>query len=58
MPDMTMCANEDCPLRKKCYRHADSGTKPTEHWQFYSAFQFVLREDGEARCPDFWLVRQ
>ncbi len=51
MPDISMCAASACPRSKECYRHADSGTKPSEHWQTYSAFAHGV--DG---CASFWLV--
>jgi len=38
MPDISMCANETCPRRQGCYRHEDSGTKPSEHRQSYMHF--------------------
>jgi len=51
MPDITLCNNQDCPLSKKCYRHEDSGTKPSEYWQSYADFEYT--EDG---CEDFWPI--
>jgi hypothetical protein len=38
MPDISMCSSEICPLTKKCYRHEDSGTKPTPMYQSYMLF--------------------
>jgi len=48
MPDVTMCQNKDCPLSQKCYRHEDSGTKPSEYWQSYSVFKYV-----NGKCEHF-----
>ena len=30
MPDITMCADENCPLSISCYRSKQSGTRPHE----------------------------
>jgi hypothetical protein len=38
MPDISMCAAK-CPVSKKCYRHPDSGTEPTEWRQAWRAFE-------------------
>ena len=32
MPDITMCAEDDCPRRHKCYRYM---AKPNTPWQSY-----------------------
>lgn len=48
MPDISMCSAV-CPKSSQCYRHADSGTKPSEHRQSY-----IMRENGP--CDDFWQV--
>jgi hypothetical protein len=47
MPDISMCVETNCPLKYDCYRHADSGTKPSP-FQTYSVFQYI---DG--KCKDF-----
>ena len=45
MPDISMCANKDCPLRESCYRFkAEPGM-----YQTYSSFEY---KDGE--CEDYW----
>lgn len=36
MPDITMCSNNNCPVRNTCYRHT---AKPSEI-QSYAVFQF------------------
>lgn len=46
MPDISMCAHAECPSRKSCYRHAESGTKPTERRQSYMAFE-PRKDDGK-----------
>lgn len=46
--DITMCSNEDCPLKKKCYRHEAT---PNPYWQSYSDFQPI----GNT-CDGFWEI--
>jgi len=53
MPDISMCAATKCPRSKECYRHADSGTKPSEPWQTYSYFAH-----GLTGCGSFWPARE
>ena len=31
MADITMCASVECKDSRECYRHPDSGTKPSGH---------------------------
>lgn len=50
MPDISMCGNRECPLREKCYRHPDSGTKPSPHWQAWTPFKW----SDTAGCNDYW----
>jgi hypothetical protein len=53
MPDISMCADDECPSRAKCYRHKASGTKPSSFWQAYSTF---WREPDAKQCSAFWPV--
>lgn len=46
MPDIAMCTS-NCPLSKTCYRHPDSGTKPSEFWQSWSSFDPI-------DCEYYW----
>ena len=48
MADISMCLNEDCPLKEKCYRY----TAPASDYQYYSDFKYV---EGEG-CDFFWEV--
>lgn len=48
MPDITMCAANNCKLSSKCYRHKDSGTKPNPFRQSYSDFGW------QKPCKQFW----
>lgn len=36
MPDISMCANRECPLRETCYRYV---AKPNEYRQSYAKFE-------------------
>lgn len=44
MPDITMCLNQDCPLRDRCYR---AQAEPS-YWQSYARFE----HDGNI-CNEF-----
>ena len=39
MPDISMCANGTCPIRRDCYRSPDSGTKPNERRQSWMTWE-------------------
>ena len=45
MPDISMCSNDKCKVRKQCYRYM---TKP-DHYQTYATFG---RKDNK-KCKDF-----
>ncbi len=47
MPDISMCKNEECPLKMKCYRHQAIPFK----FQIYTSYKF---EDG--KCDSFWPI--
>lgn len=47
MPDISMCANKDCPLKENCYRFT---AKPSEY-QSYAEFQI---DDESGECSGFW----
>ncbi len=55
MPDISMCSDDRCPSRSQCYRHKDSGTKPSEWRQSYMDFQ---RPAEAEKCGEFWPARQ
>lgn len=40
MTDISKCANEDCPIKHKCYRR----TAPASDWQSY--MDFKPNDDG------------
>lgn len=56
MPDISMCGTQDCPLRDGCYRSPESGTKPHEWRQAWSAFTW-LDCDGQPVCEYYWPTR-
>ena len=47
MPDISLCKNQHCPLRDKCYR---ATAIPSEYGQSYATFN--LNADGT--CNWFW----
>lgn len=47
MPDISMCANEACPLKNKCYRYTAT---PTMYRQAYADFA----PDDKGECDYFW----
>lgn len=53
MPDISMCADDACPSRSKCYRHKASGTVPNLPWQAFGEHQ---RKPNDERCASFWPV--
>ena len=44
MPDISMCMNEKCEKKDKCYRYTAT---PDEYWQPYCLFD-------EKDCTHFW----
>jgi hypothetical protein len=50
MPDISMCADDECPSRAECYRHKESGTKPHLPWQAFTDYQ---RKPEDERCAEF-----
>lgn len=50
MPDISMCANKECPSRASCYRHQASGTRPSD----YQSMMDFKPEPGEDKCESFW----
>ena len=46
MPDITLCANKNCPLKDKCYRFTAT---PDPLWQSYADFEPV-----KGKCDHFW----
>lgn len=48
MPDISMCAVNDCELRKQCYRYM---AVPSKYWQSYLAPEQTGKD-----CKYFWKV--
>jgi hypothetical protein len=44
MPDISMCSNNKCYLKDKCYRYT---AKPHEYRQSYSSFDY---DDSQGSC--------
>jgi hypothetical protein len=49
-PDISMCADDECPSRAECYRHRASGTKPNLPWQTFMDWK---RKPNDERCAEF-----
>lgn len=50
MPDISMCGNDDCKVRMKCYRNPASGTTPSGRRQSWMMFSY----DERLGCEAFW----
>lgn len=48
MPDISMCANQNCPKRNECYRYTAT---PNPLRQSYGDF---LPKPGDDQCEYFW----
>lgn len=47
MPDISMCANKQCPSREQCYRF----TAAPSTFQSYMKFEVA---NGDNKCDYFW----
>lgn len=50
MPDISMCDNSKCPLKKNCYRFK---AVPNLYYQSYMKFQY--KDD---KCLDFYPIKK
>ena len=50
MPDITMCINDDCPLRHSCYRYMAT---PSYMRQAYCNFTPKKNAKGKVECEHF-----
>lgn len=50
MPDISMCADADCPFAVRCYRSPKSDTKPSD---FRQAWFLESPRRGDS-CDMFW----
>lgn len=48
MPDITMCANKKCPLKKTCYRYTAT---PSKFMQSYAGFEY----DKDTKSCDYYV---
>lgn len=53
MPEITMCSNNRCLLRDKCYRYR---AIPNTHNQRYEHFHYFSGQ-GKPECTYFWDTR-
>ena len=49
MPDISMCKNESCPLKKSCYRYLAIPFKPVQCYR-----EFEYKDD---KCENYWRVQ-
>lgn len=47
MPDISMCKNDNCPLKEKCYRYT---AEPSPYRQSYGLFP----QPKDGKCEYFW----
>lgn len=47
MPDISMCKNDKCPSREKCYRY-------TATPGMYQAYVEFSPKEGDDKCRYFW----
>ena len=52
MPDISMCTNEKCPSKEKCYRFM---AVPSDWRQSYSEWK---PKEGEDKCDGFWEIQK
>ena len=50
MADITMCINEFCPIKEKCYRYMAT---PNEFWQSYGEFNFIKTDRETTECDGY-----
>ena len=51
MPDFSLCLNEECHLKYKCYRYM---AEPNKLYQSYHKYEFVvILGSNEPYCNDF-----
>lgn len=49
MPEISMCRNEECPLKFECYRYM---ARPNSHYQSYAIFP-VGKEKNTKRAKPY-----
>jgi len=52
MPDISMCTNNECPLKETCYRFK---AMPS-HWQAYSSFTPIKDDKDQYTCDYFMKI--
>lgn len=50
MPDISMCKNNECPLKQKCYRYR----AVPNHLQTYASF----KPNDKGICEYFWKIEK
>lgn len=49
MADITMCDDNNCPLRESCYRF----NAPVNEWR-QSYFAESPNKNNDDKCPEYW----
>ena len=55
MPDITLCMNENCPIRKRCGRFMG---EPDNLWQSFANYQPNTQVSGEIECDYYWDIKE
>lgn len=54
MPDLTLCQNNSCPMKKNCYRYM---AEPDPYMQSYSEFEYVDEKGKPFKCSYLMPIR-
>jgi len=54
MPDISMCKNEECIIKDKCYRYT---AIPNPYFQTYAGFQPTKGDIGSSYCNHFMEIK-
>lgn len=58
MPDITMCINDSCPLRKKCYRYRAVPSKYRQSFCRFEPITLSYLHHTELMCPHIWDIEK
>lgn len=51
MPDISVCVDDACPSKERCFRHEASGTVPDPVWQSWA--DYTALRAGRDKCEQF-----
>lgn len=55
MADITMCRNEDCPIKESCYRYTATASEYRQSYFFGSPSKIV---DDKFECEYYWETKE